>query len=417
VSDAPSAANAKPRLKIPYRLAPWLAIAAMAALWPKRRAAVGAPAEAPVRLSPHDMDAAQPGRGRAADAPWLIPPLGWKDIIWRTYREFLRARLPALAGGVTFYLLLATFPAIAAFVSVFGLFSDVHSVEKQLNELSVIFPRDAVGLIGSEMLRLATQRHATLSAAFAVSTLLSIWSANAGMKSLFDGINIAYDEPEKRDYLHRTVITYGATFAGLTFLAGASALAVAAPVFLHRLGARPAGLWPFRWLILYLAAATALSLVYRYGPSRVRARARWRWVLPGGAAAAFLWMAGSLGFSWYINNFTHFGVTYGSLGAMVGFMLWVWFSVLVVLTGAEFSAEIEHQTACDTTTGPPVPMGERGAIIADTVGKAFTISPREARHYVRDFLGRQVGYVRRFLSRSPRAPTGAPPDPRRSGGR
>jgi membrane protein len=237
------------------------------------------------------------------------------------------------------------------------------------------------------------QRHSTLSAAFALSTLLSVWSANAGMKSLFDGINIAYDEPEKRDYLHRTVITYGATLTGLTFVAGASALAVAAPVVLHRVGAPVTGLWAFRWVVLFLATATALSLVYRYGPSRVRARAKWRWVIPGGAAAALLWMAGSMGFSWYINNFTHFGVTYGSLGAMVGFMLWVWFSAMVVLVGAELNAEIEHQTACDTTTGSPAPIGKRGAVIADTVGTAFTVSPREARHYVRDFLKRQIAAI------------------------
>ena len=385
--------TSRPRLKLPFQFAPWLAVAAMIAMWPRGRARAPAPANPTVAPTPREIDAAQPGRGRAAEAPWEIPPLGWKDILWRTYLEMGRARLAALAGGVTFYLLLATFPAIAAFVSVFGLYSNVQSVEGQLNQLSVIFPQDAVSLIGSEMLRLAMQRHSTLSAAFAVSTLLSVWSANAGMKSLFDGINIAYDEPEKRDYLHRTVITYGATFTGLTFVAGASALAVAAPVVLHRVGAPVTGLWAFRWVVLFLATATALSLVYRYGPSRVRARAKWRWVVPGGAAAALLWMAGSMGFSWYINNFTHFGVTYGSLGAMVGFMLWVWFSAMVVLVGAELNAEIEHQTACDTTTGSPAPIGKRGAVIADTVGKAFTVSPREARHYVRDFLKRQIAAV------------------------
>ncbi|HEY5070690.1 MAG TPA: YihY/virulence factor BrkB family protein [Caulobacteraceae bacterium] len=398
MSGPQRARRAKLHFKLPYQLAPWLALAAVTALWAKRPARASVPGESAVVLSPAEMETSQPGRGRAATAPWDIPPLGWKDIIWRTYREIGRARLAALAGGVTFYLLLATFPALAAFVSVYGLFSDVHSVEKQLGQLAAILPRDAVTLIGGQMVRLATQRHATLSAAFAASTLLSIWSANAGMKSLFDGINVAYDQPETRDYLHRTVITYGATFAGLVFLAGVSVLAVAAPVVLHRLGGRGASLWwAFRWLVVYLLAAAALSLIYRYGPSRVRARAKWRWVVPGGAAAALLWMAGSLGFSWYVNNFTHFGVTYGSLGAMVGFMLWVWFSVMVVLTGAEFSAEIEHQTACDTTTGTPAPIGGRGAVIADTVGKAFTVSPTEARHIIRDFLKRQAGHLAKIL--------------------
>jgi membrane protein len=424
MSDRPPT-NRKPkaRLEIPFRLAPWLALAAIAALWPKRRSRPAAPGEPPTLLTPTEWAVAQPGRGRDARAPWNIPPLGWKDILWRTYLEMGKARLAALAGGVTFYLLLATFPAIAAFVSVFGLYSNVDSVERQLGQLSAIFPQDAMTLIGGEMLRLASQQHATLSAAFAVSTLLAVWSANAGMKSLFDGINVAYDQPERRDYFHRTSITYFATLTGLIFVAGASALAVAAPAVLHRLGSDDLDFWTFRWLALYLATAAALSLLYRYGPSRVHARAKWRWVVPGGAAAAFMWMIGSLGFSWYIDNFTHFGVTYGSLGAMVGLMLWVWFSAMVVLVGAELNAEIEHQTACDTTTGPSAPLGERGAVVADTVGKAFTVSPTEARHIVRDFLARQVATVAGLAGRvAGRAPTPRPapippaarPDPRRS---
>jgi membrane protein len=94
-------------------------------------------------------------------------------------------------------------------------------------------------------------------------------------------------------------------------------------------------------------------------------------VAPGAAAAALVWVAGSLGFSWYIDNVLHLDATYGALAGVVGFMLWVWFSVLVVLMGAELNAEIEHQTALDSTTGPPLPMGARGAAMADTVGLAF----------------------------------------------
>ncbi|MBA3810784.1 MAG: YihY/virulence factor BrkB family protein, partial [Caulobacteraceae bacterium] len=229
--------------------------------------------------------------------------------------------------------------------------------------------------------------------AFVVSTLISVWSANAGMRALFDGVNITYDEAEKRPYLHRTLITYGATLAGLMFLAGVTVVSAAGPAVVQRLGLHG---WnalrtPLRWVVVYLTAAVAFTLIYRYGPSRERAM--WRWVVSGGFAAAAIGMAGSLGFSWYINNFTHFGVTYGSLGAMIGFMLWVWFSVMLILLGAELNAEIEHQTACDTTTGEPAPIGQRGAAMADTVGKAFTVSPREARHIVSDFVRRQVDAV------------------------
>lgn len=389
----------KPRAHLPLQALPWIAVLAMAALWPKSKKTEASEPAQPRPLDPAHFEALEPGRGRAARFPWNIPALGWKDILWRTYRESGQDRLPALAGGVTFYVLLAAFPAVAAFVSLYGLFSDVGSVEKQLEQMSAVFPRDAVTLIGQQMMRVATQKQATLSVTFIASTAISVWSANAGMKALFDGINIAYDETEKRDYIPRTLITYAATLAALLFLVAVTAVTVAAPVYFKSRGVESVTLWwiPLRWALVYLIAAVGFTLLYRYGPSRKHAR--WRWVSPGASAAALLWMVGSLGFSWYVNNFTHFGVTYGSLGAMVAFMLWVWFSVMVVLTGAELNAEIEHQTACDTTTGEVRPMGERGAVMADTVGKAFTVSPREAVAWSGAFLGRQVGYVRNFLRR------------------
>ena len=168
-------------------------------------------------------------RGRYATAPWLIPLLGWKDILWRTYRAWQKHRLPSVAGGVAFFLLLAIFPALAAFVSIYGLFSDVDFVTRELQRLAVIFPREAVGLIGDEMLTLASRPHTTLGAAFGVSVLASVWSANAGMKSLFDALNVAYGETEKRPYLRRTLITYAATLSALALLAITTSLTVAAP--------------------------------------------------------------------------------------------------------------------------------------------------------------------------------------------
>jgi len=397
-SESAAEQTDKSKAKLPVQALPWIAVVAMAALWPKRakKTSHGGLSE-PRAMSPVEFEAAEPGRGRSAKFPWNIPPLGWKDILWRTYREMGRDRLSALAGGVTFYVLLAAFPAVAAFVSLYGLFSDLASVERQLQQMSTVFPRDAVSLIGQQMVRVATQRQATLSVAFIASMAVSIWSANAGMKALVDGINIAYDETEKRDYVKRTFLTYSATLAALIFLVIATAVMVSAPVYLAARGVQSVDIWwgPLRWIAVFVIAAAAFTLLYRYAPSR--RHARWRWVAPGAAAAALLWLLSSLGFSWYVNNFTHFGVTYGSLGAMVGFMLWVWFSIMVVLTGAELNAEIEHQTACDTTRGPPKPIGERGAVMADTVGKAFTVSPREAVQFGGAFLGRQARYVRNFF--------------------
>ena len=318
---------------------------------------------------PAQFEVQEPGRGRLAAAPRHIPWRGWRDIAWRTWREIGEDRLTAVAGSVTYYTLLAVFPALGVFVSLYGLIADVGAVQEQLVQLSSIFPPEAVRLLGEQMMRLATGETGGLSLAFVVSLLFSIWSASAGIKSLFDGLNTAYDETEKRGFIARTAATYGFTLALLLFIVLIAAILVAAPVVLEALRLRTDLLVALRWPLVFAVAATAFSVVYRHGPSR--APARWSWVIPGGAAAAGLWMGGSAGFSWYLNHVARLDATYGSLGAVIGFMLWVWFSVMVILIGAELNAEIEHQTAMDSTTGAPQPMGERGAAMADTVGLAF----------------------------------------------
>jgi membrane protein len=341
---------------------------------------------------PCEFEVQEPGRGRLAPSPLQVPWLGWRDIAWRTWREVNQDRLTIVAGSVTYYTLLAVFPALGVFVSLYGLIADVRAVEEQLIQLSAVFPPEAVRLIGEQMMRLATGHAGGLSLAFVASLLLSLWSANAGMKSLFDGLNIAYDETEKRSYLLRTALTYGFTAALIVFLTLVSAILVAVPIVLEAVGLRSDWLIGARWPLVFSIATAAFTVVYRFGPSR--APARWRWLLPGSAAAAALWMGGSAGFSWYLNHVASLDATYGSLGAVIGFMLWVWFSVMVVLVGAELNAEIEHQTALDSTTGPPQPMGERGAAMADTVGLRF-IGVRQGVGILWSTTRRQVGALLR----------------------
>jgi len=397
VSTSPRQKLRQPAGKPRFQVAPWLARAAAAVTRPFRRKPPAAPTE---KLTPADFEAAEPGRGRAAEAPWLIPPRGWKDIAWRTWHEIGRARLPSLAGGVTFYLLLATFPAIAAFVSLFGLFSNVDTAERQFLHLSALFPSDAIDFLGDQMIRVAAQEHGTLGLAFVVSAAASIWTAKAGMGALFDGVNVAYNEREKRPWLLRTLLVYVATFAAIAFIVSTTSAALAVPEVLHALGVRHIVDWwgPMRWLGILAVAVLAFTLLYRFGPSR--RPPRWRWLVCGGAASALAWMAGSIAFSWYFNSFTQLGVTYGSLGAMIGFMLWMWFSVMIVLVGAELNSEIEHQTACDTTVGPPAPLGERGAVMADAVGEAFPLSPREMHQAFGAMLAREAAGTLRALRRA-----------------
>jgi membrane protein len=338
---------------------------------------------------PATFEAQEPGRGRTAASPRQIPWRGWRDILWRTYTEMNQDRLTVVAGSVTYYTLLAVFPAIGVFVSLYGLFADVQQVREQLVQLSVVFPPEAVRLIGEQMMRLASGEPGGLSFAFVVSLLLSLWSASAGMRSLFDGLNIAYDETERRSFFARAALTYGFTLALVLFMVIMSSILVAAPFALETLGLRTDLLLAIRWPMVFVVAVAAFSIAYRYGPSRQRAQ--WRWLTTGAVVAAILWMGGSAGFSWYLNNVAGLDRTYGSLGAVIGFMVWIWFSVLVVLAGAELNAEIEHQTALDSTTGPPEPMGERGAAMADTVGLRFD--------GVKSLLNGAMEQVRKVLKR------------------
>lgn len=349
-----------------FQVLPWAAMFLMVVFWP--RPARGRDGEPPGRSqtatgSVATMDEREPGRGRDAEHPAQIPPRGWLDIAWRTVKEIGDDRLPAVAGGVTFYTLLAIFPGVGVFVSLYGLVADVQQAQEQFVGLVGILPSEFIGIVGDQMMRLATAPAQNLSLAFVVTSILAVWSASSGVKALIDGLNIAYDEDEKRGFVRVSLLALGATLSLLLFIALLALLLVAAP-------ALAPGEAPFtaaaRWLTALVLTTGLISLLYRFGPSR--APPRWPWVTWGSATAALLWMLGSLGFSAYVANIGHYDRTYGPLGAVIAFMVWIWFSVLVILIGAELNAEIEHQTAVDSTTGPPMPMGQRGAAMADTVG-------------------------------------------------
>lgn len=376
----------------PYHLAPWIVLLALTPFALPRR-----PTEEPIvdppglsedrAMPPAQFDQAEPRRGRAARHPTAIPILGWRDILWRAGREISVDRLPAVAGGVTFYTLLALIPAIGAFVSLYGLFADVGEVEKQLRAMASVFPPSVIQIVGEQMTRLAEQKGGKLGVAFVLSLLLSIWSANASMRALFDGLNVAYDEDEKRPLAPRILLTYAFTLCALVYATAVAGVLIATPLLLKaaRLSVLEGVLAPVRWLTVLVMTAVAFAVLYRFAPCR--ARARWRWIWIGAAAASTGWLAGSLGFSVYVNRIAHYDAAYGPLGAVIAFMVWVWFSIMAILVGAELNAEIEHQTAVDSTTGPDRPMGARGAAMADTVGLAF---------HPWEMIKREAGGVRRM---------------------
>src|SRR3954470_23740490 len=307
--------------------------------------------------------------GRDAASPSDIPAKGWKDILWRVYGSVSDHRILALAAGMTYYSILAIFPALAALVAIYGLFSDPASIAKHLDEVTGFMPGGAVEIAREQLTRVASKGGQALGSAFIIGLAISLWSANAAMKSLFDTLNIVYQEKEKRGFVKLNAISLCFTLGGVLFIVIALGCTVLAPVALNFVGLSKASdlLLRFgRWPAMFVVLALGLALIYRYGPSREAAQ--WRWITHGSAIASLLWLAASALFSWYAANFGKFNETYGSLGAVIGFMTWLWMSALVILLGAEIDAEAEHQTAVDTTTGPAKHMGSRGARMADTVG-------------------------------------------------
>ena len=313
----------------------------------------------------------EPGRGRDASRPEHIPARGWTDILWRVVRSTAEDRVLATAGSVAFFALLAVFPGLATVISLYGLFADVTTISNHLRLLAGILPAGALDLLAEQMTRIAEKPKEALGAAFLTGLLVSFWSANSGIAALFDALNLVYKEREKRGLLRFYGTTLLFTFAMIGFALAAISAVVIVPVVVTFVGLEtPAErlLTIVRWPVLLVVSGVILACTYRYGPSR-RA-AKWAWVNWGSAIAAIVWVAASMLFSRYVAEFGSYDRTYGSLGAGVGFMVWIWFSVIVVLIGAELNAEMEHQTGRDTTSGQPRPLGSRGAVMADTVGQA-----------------------------------------------
>ncbi len=309
--------------------------------------------------------------GRLANSPSEIPPRGWKDVLVRLYEDVSEHRVLAFAAGMTFYSLLAIFPGLAALVAIYGLFADPASIAAHLGQMNGILPGGAIEIARDQLTRVASKGSQALSITFIVSLAISLWSANAAMKSLFDALNVVYGERERRGFIKLNAISLLFTAAAVLFALVALGAIVVVPIVLTYVGLSSAAdtlLRIGRWPAIFVCVALALALIYRYGPDRERPK--WRWISWGSALAAALWLVASVLFSWYTANFGSYNATYGSLGAAVGFMTWLWISATVILVGAELDAELEHQTACDTTTGPAKPIGTRGAAVADTIGAA-----------------------------------------------
>jgi membrane protein len=375
------------RLDLPF----WLSVGATALLMfvsPARRAGERRPAwkglagkehpfgEPQSSDEPYDLElrrAHERGRGRHATHPLQIPWRGWYDILWRTYREMNSDRLLSIAGGVSFFVLLAIFPAVTALVSAYGLFFNTSTITDNLSLLNDVVPDNVQSIVHEQTSRIASNSGRALSVGFVVGIVASLWSAMSGVKAIIDALNVIYEQKEGRNVLKLNLVALVFTLAGFAAFLLAIAAIVVLPLILS-----PIGLGSMtetltriaRWPVLLVVLLIGLAVLYRYGPDR-RA-ARWQWVSVGSVFAAVTWIVASFLFSWYLTSFANYNATYGSLGAVVGLMIWLWISTIVVLLGAELNAEIEHQTARDSTVGDEKPLGVRGAVMADTVGAKQT---------------------------------------------
>lgn len=310
-------------------------------------------------------------RGRSATSPHQIPMPGWKDILVRSWREVSANNIFLVSGGVTYAVLLALFPALAALVSIYGLLLNPEQVEQQVAALSHILPPESTQMIGDELHNLVTASHGSLSISAGVALLLALWSSSRGMSGLITALDIAYDEKETRSFFKLNLLAIGLTVAMLIGGTVIIALVGVLPAVIQFIGLGGSTKWlllTLEWPLLIAVVMTGLAVLYRYAPDRHPPH--WKWVSPGAVIATLLWLLGSIAFTVYVSHFNSYDKTYGSLGGVVVMLTWLYLSAFVALFGAVINAQSERQTQADSTTGHPKPLGGRKAYAADTVGES-----------------------------------------------
>lgn len=288
-------------------------------------------------------DAADGRRGHAGPAA-----TGWIDVLWRTYQQASADRVLLVAAGIAFYGLLALFPALTALVSIAAFFVDPNRAVDQLQSFSNVLPEGSIGIISGQMERIAGQLKSSIGLAFPIGLAVALWSANSGIKAIFDGLNVVYDRNEERTFLRLTLVSFLFTLGAIAVTILALGAIVVVPVVLAFIGLDDMtgvlvdmGRWP----VLFALIVIGIGMLYRFGPSR--RPPRWRWISAGSLLAALLWVVASVLFSWYVANFNSYNEVYGSLGAVVAFMVWMWISATIVLLGAELNAALERQAGID----------------------------------------------------------------------
>lgn len=313
--------------------------------------------------------------GRAANAvtearsPWRLSLRDAKQVIKRIWLMWGFHNLSLLAGGVAFFSFLALTPLIAATVLLYGLIADVSTVERQVAALARLIPRDAASVLETQLIQVVTTSSSIAGIGLVVALAISIYGGMYAANGLIAALNVINTELETRGVIALTrravFLTLAAIMIGLTGLISGGVFAWLTNFAAPWLGQLEIILKAASWISAFLLGTWGFALIMRYGPDR--RPAKWRWLTPGAIIATVLWMASSFGFSLYVAYIANYSATYGSLSAIVIFLLWLYLTAYGALLGALINAELERQTAADSTEGPDRPLGERGAVVADTV--------------------------------------------------
>lgn len=308
-------------------------------------------------------------RGHQATSPWALPAGGWKAVLTRTWAETSSDNVGLIAAGVAFYGFLALVPLLGAFVLSYGLIADRATVIADVNRLASVMPADAAKLVGEQLLNVVQSSDGKKGLGLLLALALALFGARNAAGAVITALNVAYEEEEKRGFIKVNLLALGITGAAVVVALVAAVAITALGTLQDLLPGAPglvvvAGKLGSYGLLLAVGSGAAATL-YRFGPSR--SRARWSWLTPGSTFAAIGWLLLSLGFGLYVANFGNYNATYGSLSAVVVMLTWLYLSSYILVFGAELNAELEHQTARDTTTGVERPLGSRGSWVADHV--------------------------------------------------
>jgi membrane protein len=333
-----------------------------------RSRSVIAAAAAPAAGAGVELPGPEQVPGISADTAAGIPAVGWRQVLRRAWRETKADGIPLMAAGVAFYSFVALFPGLIAAATLYGLVADPVQVEEQIRSLSAALPPESAALIADQMREITSTPNRALGVGFVVGLLGALFTASGAVFNLIKAINLAYDEEETRGLVRLRALALLLTLGAIVFLVVAVGVVAVLPLVLGQIGLGGIGqtvVAVLRWVGLLVFVPAALALLYRYAPDRNDAR--FSWVSIGAVVATLLWVVGSVGFSVFVSNFGSYGETYGALAGVVVLLLWLFLTAFVVLLGAEINSEAEQQTAQDSTVGPPQPLGQRGAVKADSI--------------------------------------------------